>query len=603
MTLLRPAALVAASVFFAAALRAGEPDEVVVTATRTATPLSEVTAPVTVITRDEIENALAADAGDLLATQAGVEVVRSGGPGQQTSIFMRGTNSNHTVVLIDGVRINPGTLGGAPIQDIQPEAIERIEIVKGARSTLYGTDAIGGVVNIITRAGADEGAGFMASAGRYGARGLAADSGTDLGPLKAGGSVAWSETDGFPTLAGGAVARGYRNLTGNLSLRYQATDQLALEGQAWRASGNTQYTGYDANFTLVPLDQDYRDASYAAAANWRAGAASLRVGLSHAEDVSQQNQSADFDATQRNTLDVLGGWQLGDRQQLSAGLTQGREHTRSLSFGTPYDVDTLVTQVFAQDQLHFGANDALLALGHTHHETAGDKTTWNLEFGHGFAGGLRLTAAAGTAFHAPDSTDRYGYGGNPALKPEYSTQYELGLRQQLAQGQSVSLNLFQDRIRNLIDYDVDYRLLNIGLARIRGAELDYQLQHDAWQLRLAGTAENPQNLDLDPQDLNAGKPLLRRARRYATLSVAHDSNGLVLGAELHTSGYRYDYGYPLDVQLGGYALLDLRVRYQILDNWSVQATLDNALDHHYELASGYNTPRRAVTLATRYRFR
>lgn len=599
MTLLRPAALAAASVFFALATSVSHADdlgEIVVTATRTPTPLSELTAPVILITRADIENALAGDVGDLLAGQAGIEVARTGGPGQQASIFMRGTNSNHTAVLVDGVRINPGTLGGAPIQNIQPESIERIEIVKGARSTLYGTDAIGGVINLITRAGSVEGAGLMASVGRYGTRDVAADGGTDLGELKVGGGVAWSKTDGFPTLENSNVDRGYRNLSGNLSLRYQASDNLTLQGQAWRASGNTGYTGYDANFNLGPLDQDYRNAAYATSADWHAGAASLRVGLSHIEDWSEQNQSADFDNTKRNTLDLLGGWKVDAHQQLSLGASQSREHTSSLSFGTPYDVNTLVTQVFAQDQLHAGRNDALLAIGHTQHETAGAKTTWNLEFGHTTDGGLRLMAAAGTAFHAPDSTDRYGFGGNPKLKPEFSTQVELGLKQTLAGGQSLSLNVFENRLRDLIDYDVNFVPQNIGHARVRGAELGYELKAGGWDARLSGTAENP-------EDLDTGGPILRRARRYASLSLTHQSQGLTLGGELQTSGYRYDYGFPSDIQLGGYTLLNLETRYQILDNWSVQARLDNALDRHYELASGYNTPHRAVTLATRYRFR
>ena len=126
-------------------------DTIIVTATRTEIPLSDAIVPVTVITREDIELSLATDLAELLRFQAGIDIGRNGGPGQTTSVFMRGTESNHTLVLIDGVRINPGTLGGAAIQHISPEIIERVEIVKGARSALFGTDAIGGVINIITR--------------------------------------------------------------------------------------------------------------------------------------------------------------------------------------------------------------------------------------------------------------------------------------------------------------------------------------------------------------------------------------------------------------------------------------------------------------------
>jgi outer membrane cobalamin receptor len=142
--------------------------EVVITATRTATPVDELAVPVIVITRAEIERSLAGDVASLLAGRPGLEIARTGGPGQPAAIFLRGTDSDHTTVLIDGVRINPGTIGGAALQNIQPESIERIEIIKGARASLYGTDAIGGVINIITRAGAAQGASLYAAAGRYG---------------------------------------------------------------------------------------------------------------------------------------------------------------------------------------------------------------------------------------------------------------------------------------------------------------------------------------------------------------------------------------------------------------------------------------------------
>ena len=126
-------------------------DTIVVTATRTEIRLDDAIVPMLVITRDDIELSLATDLAELLRFEAGIDIGRNGGPGQASSLFLRGTESNHTLVLIDGVRMNPGTIGGAAIQHIAPELIERIEIVKGARSALFGTDAIGGVINIITR--------------------------------------------------------------------------------------------------------------------------------------------------------------------------------------------------------------------------------------------------------------------------------------------------------------------------------------------------------------------------------------------------------------------------------------------------------------------
>jgi len=126
-------------------------DTIVVTATRSNIAIEDAMLPVTIIGRDQIEQSLARDIAQLLRFEAGLDIGRNGGPGQTTSLFLRGTESNHTLVLVDGVRINPGTIGGAALQNINPDVIERIEIVKGSRSALYGTDAIGGVINIITR--------------------------------------------------------------------------------------------------------------------------------------------------------------------------------------------------------------------------------------------------------------------------------------------------------------------------------------------------------------------------------------------------------------------------------------------------------------------
>src|SRR5688572_21976866 len=172
---------------------------VLVTATRTPTPIEEVLASVVVIDRDEIERSLAGDAGDLLRFHAGLDIARTGGPGQTTSLFIRGAESNHTLVMVDGVRINPGTIGQPGLQNLAPELIERIEVVKGPRSALYGTDAIGGVVNVITRRGSLDGWSAQLGYGDYDTReasvigGVAGDAGSlDLG-------LSWIDSAGFPT--------------------------------------------------------------------------------------------------------------------------------------------------------------------------------------------------------------------------------------------------------------------------------------------------------------------------------------------------------------------------------------------------------------------
>jgi vitamin B12 transporter len=573
--------------------------EVVVTATRTATTVDDLAVPVIVITRDEIEHALAGDLASLLIGRSGIEISRNGGPGQPASIFMRGTDSDHTTVLIDGVRINPGTIGGAPLQNIQPESIERIEIVKGARSSLYGTDAIGGVINIITRAGAAPGASLYVSDGRYDTQVVAADASGMLGQhFGAGASYAYQRSDGFPPVEGSNNPGNYRNQSANAQLRYVANDALTWRAQMWRASGTSAYS--ESGF---PAKEDFLDASYAVGADWQGGAGThAKLIASRTTADVDQRLAPDFDRTNRDAIDAQYSWRAFPTQEWTVGTVVANEHTQTLSFGLPYDVHTHTTLAFAQDQWQQGANDLLLAVGYNHHETFGSHTTWNLEFGHAFNPQWRTTLAVGTAFHAPDSTDLYGYGGNTALKPEVSRQGQLGLQWHPTGTQYLRLSAFENDIDNLIDYvlidpvNFVYKTENVERSRIRGAELEYEWQGAAWQVHSNYTLQ-------DPQNLTTGQQLLRRSRENFTFAAQYDQGPLDFSAGLQLAGPRTDYvGFELGT-VGGYTLVNLGVGYQLAQQWSVQLRLDNALDRHYELVSGYNTAGRSVTLAMRFHLR
>ena len=578
--------------------------EVVITATRTRQPLTQLAVPVIVITRDAIEDALAGDAADLVAALPGVEVARTGGPGQPATIFMRGTDSNHTAVLVDGVRINPGTIGGAAIQNILPESIERIEIVKGARSTLYGTDAIGGVINIITRAGAARGTSAFASAGSYGTSAFAADGGAALTPaLDVGANIAWQNSSGFAPQVGEDTRRGYHNRSGNLSAGWRASDALTLSARAWRASGRSEYTGYDSSFNLAPVAQDYSTAAYALTAAWEAPAAlSLRATLSRVVDDIDQKESNDYAHTRRDSLDLQLDAPLGGRQLLTAGALLAREQADALSYGTAFRARTDTALLYLQDQIRLGAGELLLAAGHSHHETFGNRGTWNAEFAWPLTAAVRVSVAAGTAFHAPDGSDRFGYGGNPHLQPEFAHEFGAGIVWQLESGQSLRVDAFDNRIDDLVEYvlvdpaNFIYQTQNVGRARIRGLEAGYELDAAGWHLRASATLQDPRSLASDTQ-------LLRRARQVYALGLGHSLRTLDLSADLRASGARMDAGYPGDVRVAGYTLLGLGARWRITSAWSAQLRVDNALDRDYQLVNGYHTAGRSLTVATRYQFR
>ncbi len=568
--------------------------ETMVTATRTETPVSDVLAPVILITRDDLARSLAPDISALLQFHAGIDIARNGGPGQTTSVFIRGTDSNHATVMVDGVRINPGTIGGAQIQNVSPDVVDRIEIVKGPRSTLYGTDAIGGVINIITRRYPTSGFDASVGYGRYDTREAAFSGGFRGDNSEIGLTGVWLDTDGFPAQSLSSADSGYEN--GSFSARGRTSlGSAELGARAWYSKGTTEYL----DFSLTPVSQDFTTASAAADVAFGTEAWKSRLTLSRIEDDIEQNQSPDRARTRRNALDWQNDLRLGANQLLTAGVLVSRENTDSLVFGTGFDEDTDVNMGYVQDRLDLDRHHLLMALAYTDHETFGGETTWNAEYGLDVASRTRLILSAGTAFRAPDSSDRFGFGGNPDLDPESSLNLEIGLHQQFGANQLVTLSAFRNDIDDLIEFVVtdpttfEGQNQNIDRVRIEGLELVYQIRAADWSLRAEAIAQNP-------RDLTNHEQLLRRVKRSGTVSVVKAFGAHEFGLDVLMAGAREDFG---GVRLAPYTLLNLYGRFALTPAWSVQMRLENALDEEYELASTYNTAGRSLFVATRYEFR
>ncbi|HEX6571114.1 MAG TPA: TonB-dependent receptor [Steroidobacteraceae bacterium] len=571
---------------------------VVVTATRVSVPLQEVLAPVIVIDRATIERSGANDAAELLRFHAGLDVARNGGPGQPTSVFIRGAESNHTLVLVDGVRINPGTIGLPPLQNITPEMVERIEVVKGPRSALWGSDAIGGVINVVTRRGSRDGWVVEAGYGDYDTRKASLNGGFGLGErasLDLG--VAWLDSDGFPTRTDDSTDRGYENLNANVQLRAAVGDAGEISLQHWRAEGTSEYS----DFFLTPVDQDFETATTSAALRLPVGTrGEARATVAHMEDRIEQNQSGDFLRTDRDSIDAQFDWQASPVHALGVGGMFYVEEASSESFGTGFREETDSVSVYVQDRISSGPHLALLALGYTDHETAGSAATWNAEYGYTFnAGRTRAFALAGSGFRAPDATDRYGFGGNPALEPEQSRNYELGVRHALDPRHTLTLSAFQNDIEDLIEFVVtDFDTFeginrNVAEARIRGVEAGWRYTGEAWQAHLEATYQDPRNLTEDSQ-------LLRRAKESVSAGVTRGFGPVQLGLDVLVAGDRKDFGFPSPVTLDGYVLANLTAQWQATRSVALIARVENLLDEDYELVSTYNTPDRGVYFTVRY---
>ena len=564
-------------------------DTIVVTATRTEIRLDDATVPVTVITREDIEQSLATDLAELLRFEAGIDVGRNGGPGQSTSIFLRGTESNHTLVLVDGVRVNPGTLGGAAIQHIAPEMIERIEIVKGARSALFGTDAIGGVINIITRRAQDAyvegsvGGGSFDTRSGYVSAGNKGDSG-DFGV-----TLNWQSTDGYAPRTDSDIERGYDNLSANIyGSRQFGANELSV--RHWQAEGEVEYL----DFFLTPVDQDFENTT--TALEWSTAVSergSSKLIVSYMQDSITQNQSDDFVESDRISFD----WQYShafEHHTITGGLFNIDETASTLSFGSGFEEDTTSRAVFLQDQWSRDQHRAFVALRLTDHETFGNHTTWNVEYAFEINADWTLNAGLGHAFRAPDATDRFGFGGNPDLDPEIADEVQLGLRYTPSSKHRFDLEIYSNDIEDLIEFNLQtFELENIDEAEIRGAQLGYEYRGDGYVVRAEVVKQKADNATSDTR-------LLRRAEESASLSFMRDIGRHRVGLALLASGDREDFG---GVRLDGYVVANLTGQFRVNDHWSLNARIENVLDTEYETAASFRMQERSGFVELKYHWR
>jgi vitamin B12 transporter len=594
---------------------------VVVTANRAATPLDEVLAPVTVISRDDIERLQPTSVQDLLTGLPGVVMANTGGLGQQTSLFMRGTNSGHTLVLIDGVRV--GTVGaGLPAyEQIPVEQIDHIEVVRGPRSTLYGSDAIGGVIQIFTRHGqageaptpsvAVTGGSHGYSAGQFGVSG-----GTTHGWYNA--SLGGQYTSGINAcrIGAGEAFKGcftdepdhdaYRTYNGALSGGYRWDDGTELTGSWLRSKGTIEYDGDFQNLTRRSQQVAGGKLSFDAMADWR-----ISVSLGQNQDRADNylngagktldyvNYGVDkarmgYLYSKRNQAAWQNDFTLAPGQTLSAGVDYQQE---KLDSDTAYVKTTRNnTGVFALYQGVFGPHEIQLSARHDHNTQFGNHDTGSAAYGFRFDNGMRITASYGTAFHAPAFNDEYyPYGAPVALKPEKSRTAEIGLSGTPGIW-NWAVNAYQTKVDDLIGYDASFLPINVSKARLRGLEGQLGADVDGWHVRAYATLQQPLNRDNGPNDDNL---LARRPRRTGRVDLDKDLGVFTLGGSVYAAGYSYDDA-ANTTRLGGYATADLRATWHVDSAWSVQGRVANLADKHYETAAYYNQLGRTYYLTIRY---
>lgn len=580
-----------------------EEETILVTASRQPESISEALASATIYDREEIERSQARSLPELLSQAPGLNIATNGGRGGATSIFMRGTNSNHVLVLIDGIKATSPTLGASQLQNLSLEQVERIEIVRGPRSSLYGSEAIGGVIQIFTRKGEQ---GFhprlSLGAGGYdsyqGSVGFSGGTGNASFGLQLDGE----STQGYDVCRNNILdfncgyepdRDGFNNKSLGLNFGYRFNERLDVGLNFLNSSGTNENDSGYTNKT------DYRQQTLAFNANLKATdiwSISLNAGqyLDNSDNF-QGSTFVNYLNTSRTNLSLQNTFQVAEHQSLILGLDQQNDEV---------DATTLYTRtqnenrgLFGQWKGAFGQHEFQFGLRRDDNDQFGQHDTGNLAWGYGFSDNLRLFASYGTAFAAPTFNDLYyPYGmGNPDLKPSISESLELGLKGSFGSG-SWRASLYQTDIDNLISLNAFYIPENIAKARIQGLELGLDTQILGWQVSASLDLIDPRNLTKGPDYKNK---LARRPEQKLSLSLDRDFGRYSLGGSLLAQSESFNDS-TYKAKLDGFARLDLRGEYRFDRNWRLQATLDNVSDERYETVKNYRQPGRTFFLKLRY---
>jgi vitamin B12 transporter len=610
-------------VAYGAALAAGMPvfaqgtppaalEPVVVTGARIEQRLDQTLPSTTLLTRADIERDQATDLVELLARQAGVQFARAGGPGGQSSLFVRGAGSGQVLVLIDGVPVNTSQSGAAVLGGVQLDTIERIEIARGNLSSLYGSSAIGGVIQIFTRGGGRTGATLAAEvgSGSYGA--ASAAWGRAWGGGRIDAAAAYRASRPFSAIDTAQVVPGpfapganddidgNRSRSASLQIEHAFSDAVTLGASGWAQRNDT-----DFDSTADGPQASHREVSKADVARawgrvaFADGSARLTAAQARERSSNRSSEPASFsngDFDSRNRQLALDG-EVAPFAGLRA--TVGGEFLGQRAAATSYDATGGGAQV-AYDRHVLSARAGLIVETPPHqvqlnvrtddYSDVGAATTGLVAYAFRWSAAWRVRAQWSNAFRAPSFNDLYFPGfGNPDLRPEKASSIEAGL----AYGEGAmeaEVALFGTRTRDLIVYDpATNRAANIARALARGAELTVTWRREAW--RLSGNATY-----LYTEDESTGERLPRRAPWLLNLSAFYGGDAWSLGGEVGHTAQRDDFDLNTfaRTRLAPYTLVRLLATYRIAAAVTLKLRVENAFDEHYELVDGYNTPRRGA---------
>ncbi|MDF9754810.1 vitamin B12 transporter [Pseudomonas sp. TE6288] len=565
--------------------------DVLISASRQVESRTATSAANTVFTRADIDRLQPSSVTDLLARVPGVQVAPTGGRGSLPGIFVRGTKAAQTLVLVDGVRIANTTSGDSGLQFLGIDQIERVEVLRGSRSAVYGSDAIGGVIQIFTRRG--EGQGLQprlrlaTGSNQTWQRSLGLSGGDGATRFNLGASL--DETAGIdstgPSYASDGDHDAYRNRSLNLSLSHSFNERfeagLNLLDSRGRSEYDNPYGRLDESTYLSYPQQPYTDFSVSSLGTWFDAQLSdtwhSRLELGHSENRDDKRDKMSDERFIYNTYRDQVTWQndftLDERNQLMLGgdWYQDRFHgTANFSEDSRWNRAAFAQYRFAGDSF-----SSELGVRQDRNQQFGDQTTWNASLTVPLNPRNDVLLSYSEGFRAPTFNDLYDVKyGNPDLRPEHSKSYELQWRSQLASETRLEASLYRTDLRDAINYDPERRRPgNVENARINGMELSLQQEWAGWTSQLGLSL-------VDPRDRESGHTLQRRARRTLSLDVDRQFARYSVGASWQAVSGSYD-DPSNNRRMGGYGLLGLRGGMALTDEVRVDLKLDNLLDKQY----------------------
>jgi vitamin B12 transporter len=579
-----------------------ELNPVVVSATRIPQKISDVIPSATVMTREEIERSQAPTLVDLIQGQPGIEIGRNGGPGTVSSIFMRGQASANVAVFVDGIPVQRDSFGGLKLVDIPPSQIEKVEILRGNMSALYGESAVGGAIHIFTLAGTGK-SGPTASVG-YGSRNtsnLTAGYNLKGEDFKLGFTAQKFKTDGFSAMNPRQSSLvnpdkdAFERESVFINGEKRVSKDLAIGFQANSIDSKVDYDGTHGSSVLHNSKQKSSDLTVFSRINLSAEWAS-RIAMTQSKFKNREfrNISSTTGSFEGDQL----GIQWGNTYKLGTGNANFGVDVTNAEFKTPtkYERDSLSYYVGYSgrfDRLDYQANlrrDEIKSKeGNTAKENSAN--TWLLGAGYQLTHALKLTSLVSTSFRAPAVGELFGDWGNPTLQPQEHKGGEFGLQHQSAIGRLRAV-YFNTETKNDFASGTDWKPYNIAKSENKGIELSLNGNAAGWGYRLSAVAQDPKNAE-------SGARLARRAKEYGSIGLTKTAMGVDWGGNVILSGNRKDSDYNSEFN-SSYTVVNLTAAKKLTPEWTGRVRVENAFNETYQLAHGFNTPQRGVFVTLQY---